>query len=805
LAAPFKLLIDTPQQRIKTTQPNGPILESLSTLCAAQDWDIAASTNCYLDGVSGTVFLTPGPKMANWIGTNTGPTSKIDISAITLDDSANWIPNLLITGDCPFYSYKAANTGSGVGGVTTTSFSANQGMFVEWFQDQSNANPNGVFNCGWNSSATGTTGTSLRFYGDGGFEVWLDGTLLGTYSIAGKSAEYGQTDKVLTGQSGPQYIGVMLIPFRERELLVLSTQGGGAVHIFDSIPEGTPSPVITQATNFWFYVPGGSDTPTTPNVRVSVLQYASSGSLVGKQSFWRFDPGASPVGGFSNWLSSDLTFGSPTATVAINDGVTPTSPYTNNTNGVRLVLALSGSTYGGYASTPYIFGARGYTTTQTQNTAGGSVDATPFMAEGLHVEVSDSISGTSGEVEFYNPTMMGAVGIPAIATQTNRPINLIDETSSVVLDGTFNTPKEIYSTVLVGDPGSTSVLERVHGEIKDRWKTADNFMFTEPIPLDGMQLNSAYALLCSVMGLNCNVSASLNYVLPDAGNPTTAHEFNILVKPGDKGSEWLDRLHKTYCGTAFHGISGLDYGAGTPAGTFQLIDPADMPTTPAATLYDGYVNALAGGAPTDGSAYFRSFDMQQIEPEANDIYVVGHDFRQKRPLVYHAPAYASMAAGTAPGSRPDNWLGEPRKYSWIDATLTTIDACQYVGDLLFQRLTQQRQLIEFEAEYQPGLVRGTMVQLVGTRMGTVTARIRSLNLTVEQISNDPTADGFAVWRPVKYVAQIGNDVSALHSYGTTLHQVVQDLRTRSISKNQYITDEDQAKVWARPFLDALHA
>jgi len=808
MALPLQFLIDTPQQRIKTVQGSpGLTYEALSVLCAAEDWDIAASTGAYLDGISGTAMTMPGPKTAAWVGTNTGITAKLARTDFVLDDSTNWTDNLLFLGDCPFYNYQAANTGAGVGGVSNATFLANQAMYVEFFIDQTNADPNGVFQCGWNTIESGASGTELRFYGDGGVDVGKDGELLGHYSTKGKSAKHGQTDELLTGQSGPIYIGVMIIPFRERELLLISTEGGGCVHIFDDIPEGTVSPIITQNTKFWFFVPGSASGGLTPNVRVSVLQFASSAVLVSKKSFWRFNPGASPLGGFSTWQSADLSFGSPTSAVSVNDGVNPAIAYANNTNGVRLALALTGSTRGGYATSPYIFGARGYTTTQVINTHGGGpggagVDLTAFVAEGLHLEVTDSISGASGHVEIVDPDDAEAAGAPAIDTQTNRPCQLFDENGQI-FEATFNTPKKVYSTVfdpaLDGADDCTKVIERVHADLKDLWKVADNYMFSETIPLDGMSLGYAYALLCSMMGLNSRTSTVFDSViLPNAGNPTKAHEFNLQVKPGDKGSEWLDRLHKTWCGTAFHGIAGLDYSPGNDPGTFELLDPSDMPTDPFVTLYDGFDSASAEVAVPDYTNYFRSFDAQQIEPEANAVYVVSRDIRSGRPIVYYAHDFASMDPTTTPALRPSNWLGEPRKFSWIDESLPDIGACTYVGDLLAQRLFQQRVLIQFEAEYQPGLVRGQMVRLVGTRMGDVTARIRSLSIDFDHVSTEP---GFATWRPVRYVAQIGTDVSALHSFGTTLHAIAADWKTRAISKNQFMSDDiESIKVWARPYI-----
>ena len=137
-----------------------------------------------------------------------------------------------------------------------------------------------------------TAGVCLKFYADLSADVSKDGVFLAHYAMSGQSAEYGQTDGQIPSQMPGQFIRLILIPCRQRELLVISSNGGGFSHIFTDITEGTSSPVITPNAPFWFFAEPGVDT----TFRCALCQYGSSGNAVGKQSFWRIDPGVLPAG-----------------------------------------------------------------------------------------------------------------------------------------------------------------------------------------------------------------------------------------------------------------------------------------------------------------------------------------------------------------------------------------------------------------------------------------------------------------------------------------------------------------------------
>ena len=74
----FSIQVDSIQMRLEA--------DGLSTLVGAKDWDIAASSNVYQDGVTGTIFLLPGffDQNGNWLTSNAGIYQKLAPSDFTL-------------------------------------------------------------------------------------------------------------------------------------------------------------------------------------------------------------------------------------------------------------------------------------------------------------------------------------------------------------------------------------------------------------------------------------------------------------------------------------------------------------------------------------------------------------------------------------------------------------------------------------------------------------------------------------------------------------------------------------------------
>lgn len=762
MALPFQFLIDTAQDRLS--------LDSLNATYSGLDWDVTYSSNIYIDGVTYTAFLMPGAAEDAWQTSNSGIYTKLGRSDFTLSDSSNWLDHNADTGG-PFYFYSTENS-SGVSGKMTASLPTNQPMVIEWFQDQSTTSAADVIECGWSSTGDGTAGVSLRFYSNGKAEVWKDGVIQGRYSIQGKTADYyRQGQSALDGAAGSIYMKVMLIPCRGRELLVLGSGGGGFSHVFSDIPEGEASPTITSASPFWFYVPD----PFPPVIRISKLQHESSGTLVSLRGFWRYDPDGQT--GPTVTVYQDAT--APSATGTVKDGVNPTNPYSNNTNGFRLSLALSG----GPTSTPFVYGARAEYEQMTESTPEIATDVTSSI-ESINLSWTDSSIGLTGTVNFFGPDALSTLGVPAIGSQNRRPARALvngEAIGSLVLGA----PKTKYLSGFDATGADRNSIVTI--PIADTLFLAGQYVFSDPIPFDGMTLKAAFTLVCTMMGLQCDVSDVFDtFTIPTAGSPCN-NGWNMSAQVGDKGNEWLERFHSTYAADAFLGTDG--------DGKVIFLDQTDLPSAPALTLYDTIQGALDGGH-TDDEAYkfvFRSFDRQVIEPEANDVYVVGRDFRTQKTIVVHKEDSASIDPTLAPGDRPDNWLGGRVKFSYENTMLTSEDACTWAMDRIFPKVTSCYPLITFECDFHAEIYRGQMVQLQFKDGSTLTARIKTVNCRIDMA--DPNASS---WMPATYTAEEGSSAWTHHTTGKTLKEIAAQIRLERLRRRDRQRNFDMNNVIARP-------
>jgi hypothetical protein len=841
----FSVQVDTQQQRVKNvtvgelTYPG----VGISTLVGKQDWDIGTmlQNNVYLDGATGTVMLRPGALLDGWSTSTSGIYSKLPPSDFTATYSAGLLKTGGIVADntvptlCSQWFCMKDNT-AGCSTITTYTVAKNQAIVVEAFVTNQTSNSDILGDVGWGSSGDYTTGVSLRFYQNGSFDIWKAGTqLAGGVSVSGQNAEYGQTADQLPGQTFNQYIKFLLIPCRQRELLILSSNGGGYSYIFDDIPEGNPMSVpITPAAPIWFYAAPGVDT----NWRMALCQYASTGNAIGKLSYWRYDPGASPAGGFQKWLNQDLEGCSTSLSVA--DGINPFIAYVNNIHGVRLNVAMTGGSIssGSYSptTTPFLYAAQAYTYTQLAKTSNTALELVGFTLD-LTLDFADSISGTKGRIKLKNPLGIQAAGVAQdgtnkpghlIQTIANRPWRIYDATGAQIFEGRNEAPLQNQATY-IGSTGKQSwgttdnKAESVEMELVDVWDQLEKFIFEDQWPLDGYTLLSAMTLITDLAGVTdshgmggfggtWNMSTALaTYVLPQGGSVTNS-DFNFLIMSGDKGSEVLDRLFKTYAGNAFFSL--------VPQGGWSqptLLVEADMPSTPAATLYDSNATAkyhsVASPTYTD---VFRTVDVRLLPPEANDCYIQGYDYRYLRPILSHKFDYVNADPTVIPASRTPQWIGEPRAYCWNDPSLSTQAACNYAMSLIYPRVTQARSIVEVEAEYQTSLVRGALVQLVfatvasgapanggiinpstGALTSTVNCRIKSISSHFQYTANDGRSYS---WQPTKYVLQFGTDASILNTHATTAFGIMQEWALKLLSKSTQKIDDNDKNTWRRPYL-----
>ncbi len=782
---PLSIILDPSQERLSR--------DGLSCLVSGRDWDPANWTDIWVDPVTNTCMLRPAPKYPDWATSNTGIFAKWGLSDFTLTPSTGWLSHNVDQGGAFMY-YNALNSG-GLSGVGPT-LGVNQPIVIDLFSQGATNAPYGILDIGWSNTGDSTAGIAVRFYADGSADVYKGGYLSGHYAGGGSSPNYFDsalaTGKTLGGGSTPMaprgYQTIMLIPCRDRELLVISSMGGSFCHIFQDLAEGTPGLTITPGEKFWFRV----QPQASANLRFAKLQYAASGYVCGVQSNWRLDP---PSGDPAFEVFQSLSQAG--ASLATASAITPSGNPFDVANPIQIKVILTRGSAPDW--TPFVYGARAYFNPQTANSTGSALELLPYVT-GFHLDVSDTIGGTRASISLKQPAAIEAAGGVAITTQCHRPIQVSDEVGMMV-NGVAEPPHWTDAYGFTSDGSDQN--QSIEIELRDLWKLAEEYVFSDPIPLDGLSLSDAYILVATMIGFPLDRV----YVSPSATDfnlPWTAAsggDWAFLCDIGDKGSEILDRLHQTYAATWFHGFRPNRATPSSPP-ILSLIDPSDttpnyaLPTTASVTLYPSVTMAGASW-----NTVYRSYRTQVLEPEANDISVIGRDPRGGKPIVAHRADTASQAVGTSPSARPANWLGTIRKYGWIDPAITTMTAAQYAISLLRSRLMIAREIIEFECEYLPGVWRGDLVTLIRPAADPVTVRIKTFSGSFENVGTFGDSDSAdAVWRPCRYVGEVGTIVCPLDVHGTSVQAIGRNWNTLKALSKQRIVDGGEI-IARRPVLN----
>ncbi len=690
-------------------------------------WDVPASAGIGVDAVTYTGLLLPRCYEPAFGTTAAGAYARLAKTDYTLTTGTAWLEHhRRFNGDVYLHGLNVNEVVK-----TSASWPINQGFFVSYFAYNAGDSLFPQFECGW--GGTPGAGVSIRFWSDNSVDVYEGTAIVGRGKLTDNaywSGPVGPQNAAsgATGRSNAQRtVDLVLLPSRVNELLILSpTEGGGFAHVFEAL--GTAGGTIVPAGQFWWKVPYGQAT-----VQCAPLRVATAGTLWGPLTTCRYAPPAGGTPQYTIYWSSG-NFGSAGWTAEVTNA-SGTGPFVadGTARQFRLKLVLTGDG----TATPFIYGAKVVFPGSAEMTGGTAWNSTQYvLAEPpVSLQVGEGPADVRLTLNYKSPDVVSG-SAPLFRTLSNRPVEVRIGTAAY---GWFAGRTEpVHLTEAVNDQARVAVLE-----CRDRWKTFEHTLITDFEPLDGMNLGSAFSHLCSLAGYGTAYQniGTIPYTFPLV-TAASRGEWALVPEVGDRVSDWIVRLWEDYARTYYVG-----WYPGTAGPVFSVLGTAELGTVPMGTVWD-----TLGGAGGTADLVAREIRYRSLEPEANDIYVWGQNPRTGRVIVAHIADTLSMDPTLAGTARPENWLGERRKYALADPALTSQEAVTWAAQVLYRRLTPVRKLVEWRSgllfNLNTGLPiwKGQVVRLV-TREGTADYRVQAFsgNLVLENTAR--------AWRDITYIGE----------------------------------------------------
>jgi len=667
----LKVELDCPEPR--------PLKGRLVVSADGTTWDMANSSNVWADPVTGTAMLMPNPVNAAWTTTYTGDYARYSISDYSFITPLNW-EQMQIKAPGDYYLQSLGLTETV---MTTLPVVANQAMYLSLYvPGLKDVNEDIILKCAWRVSDANQVEVWLT--GNGTCVIRKNGVQVGKYEAGNKNiAPGGFTWKPSSTKN--TWITLMLIPCRQRELLVISDFGVNFNHVFTDLPIGV-SNVITPATNFYWTVPGRQAT-----VQLAKIKYATSGYVLSPTKEFRYPP---PVGATFGVTSAYDIIGTGVATMTSAIVLPNGSPYTPNgvIDQVRMKINFAGTgtgTWGLYEVDMVYQPVAG-------STSNSPVDITSAVTS-LNLQVDEN-GRASCSFSAYRKRLQD-LGVQQPQITSDRPMRIAINTASSgapvwkdIFRGTAGSPGITYW----GGPDADKDFALLEYTGTDRSGDFDLIWIVESFPYDGLTPDYAIDDLITIAGYDpADVETdTFTLLLPYTKNISRG-EYSLAPDYGDTVGSYLDKIKNDYYPNWLTGwfptLTGYKYVWRNPAST----------TTSVMTLWQTTAGAITGGIPQAlaPSRVIRAMRAHWETSEATQVQVIGLD---PTAGVYLYQQYVDDAAelpSTPPASRPANWRGRPVPYQFRDPALTTQEAVDRAALVLYDRIVPGRAMIEFEADF----------------------------------------------------------------------------------------------------------
>lgn len=648
---------------------------------------------------TGVVMLAPLPTLTQWNSTFSGNFSRLKITGVpdcpitgvsdfAMFDTSKW--RLTEEGSAGnYYMQTISSTGAPLTFAESTLTSslplaANTAMYYSFYSPPSQTGTKTIQFMVRYGQYTNANRVELQFYSDGSVLVFKGGIQVGQYNKQNDDFKPSRTtNSNKSVENG--YKNVMLIPYKNRELLIHCSDGFAINHIFNDLPNAAGNNIIPNDFVYLCCPYIGT------KVQAAIIKFATSALFYGSPVTWKYAP---PSGATFSTKAYYTNGGNvnPTYTYGTYGIVKPDfSAYTPNgvDKDVRCQVQLTGDGNG----TICVECVDVWYDPPISATANAPIDITTAVKT-LTMSVDEN-GAAKIQLSAVRQDLIN-LGIPNYQYQQDRPIRLaIGDYAGNYVDffrGTLKAPTIMYEK---GNPDASASILTYDGV--DRTNDANTMFMFSAVPYDGNTILATLQDLWLQCGYNSsylNVSTS-TFTIPRSSDIGKG-KYSFIPEWGDTCGKKLDDLHQTYAATWIKGWFPSATGY-----KYNFLDRSTLSTTPKISLYNTWADAIADGTPRALAHNRIIFEREFIyePPEATAVSVIGYDPGVNQLIKVTQRDSAAETPNTAPASRPRNWAGRPIDYILTDPGINSVSAANTALGMLYSRLTQGRNLLTVKCEF----------------------------------------------------------------------------------------------------------
>ena len=641
--------------------------------------DLTNSVNIWQDPATLTMMLAPLPVTPAWSTTFSGSYARYQKTDYTLTTPAKWKQiQIKSSGDYYLQSLDVTERAT-----LTTAFSANQAVYLSLYvPGLKDTDKSIILKCGWGVGSAGSV--EVWFAANGTALIYKSGVLVGSYE-RGDSNIAPNVGTTKSKSSRSDFISILMIPARRRELLVTTSDGTSFAHVFEDLSPSVSNTILPAAAFSWL-VPTGQAT-----VQLAKCNYETSGYVLTQIKSLRYPP---PTGAsFSGTFAGDA-IGNGSVTFVGSVVKTDGTAYTPNgvIKDVRGKVTLTGpgtGTFGLY-SVDMVYDH------EVGATYDGTVDVTQYI-KSLSISVEEDGKATC-EISAIAALLVEA-GVEQPDVTSDRPVRIAisdgatTPTYKDIFRGTLQPPKIEY---LDRDTSYNWATYKYSGV--DRSGDFDLAWIVESYPYDGILAINAIIDLMLIAGYDASIYFQGDTPSQDLPYTTNISKGQYSLAPdyGDTVASYLTKIKQEYYATWITGWMPTASGY-----LYQWLDVNAASTASTMTLYQSITDATAAGVTEvlRPQRVIRTLNSYYEQPECTQVTVIGQDPNTGVWIPYTQIDAAAEIADTPPASRPRNWRGRPVCYQYRDPALNTLDAVTAACLMLYTRLTTGRTMIEFDATF----------------------------------------------------------------------------------------------------------